>query len=231
MVSRIRTVKPDFFSHEKLYDLESKSGLPVRLCFIGLWTQCDREGRFKWRPRALKTRIAPYDDIDLGAVLDALAEGGFVERYEAGGEAFGWVPSFLDHQHVNHREAKSAIPSPRVGDASGTRASRVGDAARGEGNGTEGKGTEPNPREARVEALDISQNGNGRHWGSSAEWDRSTELMGRMKFDAAAVARVQDSPVDDMALVRLLADAESDRRVKKKAGWVLKALGRMESEL
>ena len=61
MTQRIRTVKPEFFQHEGLFDLEQFSGLPIRVAFAGLWTCCDREGRFKWRSRQLKTDILPYD--------------------------------------------------------------------------------------------------------------------------------------------------------------------------
>jgi hypothetical protein len=30
-MSRIRTIKPDFFTHEDLFDAEQESGLPLRL--------------------------------------------------------------------------------------------------------------------------------------------------------------------------------------------------------
>lgn len=55
-MSRIRTVKPELFKHEELFDAEQNSKLPLRLAFIGLFTVADREGRFKWRPRTLKAR-------------------------------------------------------------------------------------------------------------------------------------------------------------------------------
>ncbi len=58
-MARIRTIKPEFFLHDELFELEKETGLPVRLAFIGLWTQCDREGRFKWRPLRLKAAILP----------------------------------------------------------------------------------------------------------------------------------------------------------------------------
>ncbi len=61
MRSRIRTIKPEFFLHEGLHDL----GDPLaRLAFIGLWCYSDRAGRFRWKPRALKILILPYDDCD-----------------------------------------------------------------------------------------------------------------------------------------------------------------------
>jgi hypothetical protein len=105
---RIRTIKPEFFIHEELFELEKKSGLPVRLAFIGLWCAADREGRFKWQPRALGAQILPYDGADFGGILDALESGGFVVRY--GG--FGWIPGFLRHQQVNHRAPASQLPAP-----------------------------------------------------------------------------------------------------------------------
>ncbi|MFG1399858.1 hypothetical protein [Roseixanthobacter pseudopolyaromaticivorans] len=111
-MARIRTIKPELFKHESLFDLEARTGLPVRLAFMGLFTCCDREGRFKWRPRALKVDVMPYDDVDFSAVLDAMEAGGFVTRYEVDGESFGYIPSFSRHQNVNLREAASTIPAP-----------------------------------------------------------------------------------------------------------------------
>jgi hypothetical protein len=109
---RIRTIKPQFFKHEGLYDAEVSSGFPLRLAFAGLWTCCDREGRFPWRPRMLKTEIMPYDSVDFAAVLDCLADYGFIVRYNVGGETYGYVPTFTKHQVINNREQDSSIPAP-----------------------------------------------------------------------------------------------------------------------
>lgn len=150
-MSRIRTVKPELFKHEGLFDAEIETGLPLRLAFIGLFTACDREGRFAWRPRALKTDILPYDEIDISRVLDALVTRGFVVKYTVDGADYGAIPSWHRHQVINNREAKSEHPAPvdpiEVIDASATREPRVIDALqqlpRGkEGKGKEGKGTE-----------------------------------------------------------------------------------------
>ncbi|HTA24717.1 MAG TPA: hypothetical protein VK763_14390 [Terriglobales bacterium] len=152
---RIRTVKPEFFLHEDLYDLEKRTGLPIRLSFVGLWTCADREGRFRWRPRTLKAMILPFDDVDFGRVLDALATRGFIVKYEVSAEFYGCIPSWKRHQVINNRESASEIPAPgehltgQQLDACPTRAPRVDDAtstaleyAQAEGKGTEGKGTE-----------------------------------------------------------------------------------------
>lgn len=130
-MARIRTIKPEFFRHEDLYELEKATRLPIRLAYAGLWTCCDREGRFKWRPRSLKVEVLPYDDCDFSRVLDALATRGFVVKYRVSGEDYGHVPSFHAHQFINNREAPSTIPDPSLNeslDACLTRPSRDGDA-------------------------------------------------------------------------------------------------------
>lgn len=111
-MARIRNVKPELFRHGELFDLEVKFSLPLRLAFIGLWCQCDREGRFLWSPRRLKIDVLPYDDLDFESVLSALASGGFVSKYSVDGIAYGCVPAFLDHQLVSRSEPPSAIPGP-----------------------------------------------------------------------------------------------------------------------
>ena len=101
-MARIRTVKPELFKHEELFELEEQTGLPIRIAFVGLFTCCDREGRFKWRPRALKLDVLPYDMVDFSRVLDALTTRGFVVKYEVDGEVFGEIPSFKRHQTINN---------------------------------------------------------------------------------------------------------------------------------
>ncbi len=145
---RIRTIKPEFFTHDGLYDLEQKYKLPLRISFVGIWCFCDREGRFKWKPRQMKPCILPHDDVDFEKVLNALESGGFICRYESGGEDYGFVPSFLRHQIINNREMASQLPeppkdNPRVKDASKTPLVQV------QGKGREGKGKDivASPRE------------------------------------------------------------------------------------
>lgn len=138
---RIRTVKPELFTHDGLYDLEVETGLPIRLAFIALFTACDREGRFKWRPRQLGAQLLPYDLLDFSRVLDALTTRGFVQKYTVSGEEFGVIPTFTRHQLVNNRESASDLPKPPpdlICDACPTRAPRVPHATQGEGKGREG---------------------------------------------------------------------------------------------
>jgi hypothetical protein len=107
-------VKPEVATHEGLFDLEQATKLPIRFAWVMLWTVCDREGRFRWRPRMLKADVLPFDALDFGHVLDALASAGFIQRYESKGEAFGYIPTWHEHQAVNSRESASKLPSPPV---------------------------------------------------------------------------------------------------------------------
>lgn len=162
-MARIRTIKPELARHELLFELERETGLPVRFAWALLPTICDREGRFKWRPRDLKLDILPYDDCDFSRVLDAWLTRGQVVKYRVGREWFGWIPTFKKHQNVNNKESPSSLPaadeaeeivdhrSQQVANATPTRDSRDDDAtttrderegghASLEGKGREGKG-------------------------------------------------------------------------------------------
>lgn len=154
-MGRIRTVKPDLFVHEELFQDEIDTSLPLRIAFIGLFTQCCRDGRFKWRVRPLKLAILPYDDdVDFSAVLDALWTRGYVSKYKVDLEFYGFIPTWKRHQHINNREMKSRLPKPsdnsivypRVEDTKETRLQGKGR----EGKGMEGISTTFSPKKPRV---------------------------------------------------------------------------------
>ena len=144
-MARIRTIKPELARHRVLFDLERETGAPFRFIWAMFPTVCDREGRFRWRPWDLKLDIAPYDEIDFGAVMDRLHAEGMIERYEHDGQQYGVIPTFLKHQTVNLRESASSLPSPhdensKMHPARARTCMHVH--ARGEGKGREGKGRE-----------------------------------------------------------------------------------------
>ena len=133
---RIRTIKPEFFLHDGLYELETETGFPIRIAFAGLWCVADREGRFKWEPRRIGVQVLPYDGIDFSRVLDALTTRGFIVKYSEEGVEYGFIPTFGKHQVVNNRERESVLPIPTgvsICDASPTRQSRVDHASKAEG--------------------------------------------------------------------------------------------------
>ena len=141
-MARIRTVKPELFLHESLFDAEVETGLPLRLAFIGLFCQCDREGRFRWEPRRLKAQILPYEETDFSRVLDALKTRGFVRKYKHDGREYGDIPSWNKHQSVNNRERKSEMPKFVASDeleTTSTRQRRDNDACQSFPSGTRNK--------------------------------------------------------------------------------------------
>ncbi len=107
-MARSRLLKPEFFTDERLGDLEPLT----RLLFAGLWTIADREGRLEDRPRRIRAEVLPYDDCDVEPMLAALAAAGFIERYEAEGGRYIAIPGFARHQRPHSREVESAIPAP-----------------------------------------------------------------------------------------------------------------------
>jgi hypothetical protein len=107
-MARIRSIKPSFFTNENLAELSYAH----RLCFIGLWTLADREGRLEDRPRRIKAALFPYDDLDVDGLLTGLADEGFIVRYTADGAEYIAVLNFSKHQHPKSDEWPSVIPAP-----------------------------------------------------------------------------------------------------------------------
>jgi hypothetical protein len=108
-MARIRSIKPEFFDDEDLCAF----GPWHRLCFAGLWTQADKAGRIEDRPRRLKTRIFPYDDLDFESLLKDLATSGFIVRYVVEGKHYICIPedSWDEHQRPRKDEHESSFPS------------------------------------------------------------------------------------------------------------------------
>lgn len=161
MKARIRTIKPEALSHEELWDLEVESGHPIFRAWVGLICHADREGRFKWRPRTLKSGILPHWEGDFAQVLDALEKGGFIQSYEVDGEKLGCIPTFSEHQRVNAREAQSDLPAPPGHEQApegasplpgGAPAPHVHARVEGKGTGTEGNGSEEEQKEPSGDA-------------------------------------------------------------------------------
>lgn len=142
-MGRIRTVKPDFFRHELLQELEQNNPkMKPMLVFEGLWTCCDKEGRFEWKPRNLKLDILPFVQFDMEKTLELLRQSELVTRYEVDGRQYGSIPTFKDHQRISgkEKEAPSRFPEPNRG-STGEAPEKHPGAREGKGNGVqEGNG-------------------------------------------------------------------------------------------
>jgi len=105
-MARIRTVKPSFFRHERLQELElDNPGCYVMIVFMGLWTLCDSKGRFEYKPRQIKLDVLPFLEFDMGNTLDILVNNGFILCYESQKNTYGKIPTFVEHQRITGKEA------------------------------------------------------------------------------------------------------------------------------
>lgn len=105
-MARARNIKPGFFKNPELAELPFE----YRLLYIGLWVLADREGRLEDRAKRIRMEVFPADDVDVEAGLHALAGKKQIVRYEVEGNAYVWIPAFLEHQHPHPKEVASAIP-------------------------------------------------------------------------------------------------------------------------
>lgn len=108
-MARVRNLKPGFFSNEDLAECTPWA----RLCFAGLWTIADREGRLEDRPKRIKGQLFPMDSIEVEPLLVELVQHGFLIRYTVNGHGFIQVIEFSKHQNPHHREPSSVIPPPK----------------------------------------------------------------------------------------------------------------------
>lgn len=107
-MARIRTIKPDFWTDEKL----SECSLSARLLFIGLWTFADDEGRMEYNPARLRMQIFPdgsVKDSKLIEMIGELSERSVIRIYVVDGKQYLDIPNFVKHQKIN-RPTPSKIP-------------------------------------------------------------------------------------------------------------------------
>lgn len=113
-MARIRNIKPDFFRHEHLQDLEAAHpGAYIMLVYQALWTQCDANGIFPWKPRTLKLDILPFLHYDLEATMHILLQHGYIRQFQTEGNTYGIVPTFKTHQRITGKEATEGEKYPK----------------------------------------------------------------------------------------------------------------------
>lgn len=110
---RIRSIKPQFFSDEKV----GKLTRDARLLFIGIWCWSDDEGIIIWLPEYLRSIIFPYDGFtvqEVQALMKQLTNKKMVRAYRTKrnhGETYAQVVNFNVHQRIN-RPQPSSLPKP-----------------------------------------------------------------------------------------------------------------------
>ncbi|MCC6227191.1 MAG: hypothetical protein IT195_12410 [Microthrixaceae bacterium] len=106
-MARIRTIKPEFFSSERIAKLTDAA----KITFIGLWCEADDYGVVHANPRVLKGHIWPLDDTitayDINTHLEELENGEpLIHRYTVDGKDYALIHGFTEHQKVSKPSQK-----------------------------------------------------------------------------------------------------------------------------
>lgn len=109
-MARARNIKPSFFKNDELAELS----FDARLCFVGLWTLADCNGRLELRPKRIKAELFPYDNVDVEKIVINLDKYRFIRIYSVQGKQYIEIANFTKHQnpHKNERDKGSEIPAP-----------------------------------------------------------------------------------------------------------------------
>lgn len=107
-MARQRMLHPDFFTDPKVVSCSPLA----RLLFQGLWCLADKEGRLEGDLMALKLRVLPADNCDVGKLLGELITVGLVRAYAVEGRALLYLPGFLKRQRPHPKEPGSRLPAP-----------------------------------------------------------------------------------------------------------------------
>lgn len=91
---RIRSIHPEFWTDEDIVEASAFA----RLLLIGLGIQADDKGIFPWKPKTLKMRCLPGDDVDVSELLVELEGLGLIMSYEMEGKKWGAIKNFRKHQ-------------------------------------------------------------------------------------------------------------------------------------
>jgi hypothetical protein len=105
-MARIRSIKPDFWTDEKI----TECSLSARLLFIGTWNFADDRGNLPRSTKKLKMQIFPGDDIDCEPLVQELIDHGLLIEYSVNGEKFLHIKGFLKHQKINRPSKNGLVP-------------------------------------------------------------------------------------------------------------------------
>lgn len=99
-MARIRTVKPEFWTDEKIIQLPYEA----RLLFIGMWNFADDDGCLVDEPDRIKMQVLPADHTNAALLIDLLVAAGLVIRIELpDGRDVLMVKHFAEHQKISHK--------------------------------------------------------------------------------------------------------------------------------
>lgn len=104
-MARIRSIKPDFWTDEKVVELSAFG----RLLFIGLWNFADDEGRMVFSEKKIKMQIFPSDTLDMSGLFGEIRREKMIEVYSIDNVEYLQIVGFSKHQKIDRRQ-KSKLP-------------------------------------------------------------------------------------------------------------------------
>lgn len=106
-MSRIRSVHPGLATDEAYMamSITAKAAWPL------LWTECDDNGAFEWKPLVLKARLFPADNINFAEILSELERLDCIKSYEHNGRIYALVRNFTKFQRPKKPQSRHFIPA------------------------------------------------------------------------------------------------------------------------
>ncbi len=147
-MSRIRTIKPDFWRDESLSNVSAEAALLA----IGLLNHCDDEGFFNANPKLVQSDIFPLRDLvsTTTVLLRELESIGYLSMFVGtDGKTYGEVINFSKHQVINKKTTSKIKKLRKLPDNYGS-----GDVSLP--SGMEWKGKEEEEEEANASVTDKS---------------------------------------------------------------------------
>lgn len=105
-MSRIRSVHPGLFTDEAFVCLSDAA----QVFFIGLWTECDDQGAFEWKPVQLRLKLRGNRDGSVEPILAELEAANCIVSYEHQGKKYGLVRNFQRFQRPKKPNSLHFIP-------------------------------------------------------------------------------------------------------------------------
>lgn len=97
-MARIRTIKPEFWTDEKIGSVS----IPSRLLLVGALNFADDHGGLDRSSKQLKAQVFPYDAIDCEPLVLELIRAGLLIEYQVADGKYLHIKGFHKHQKVDH---------------------------------------------------------------------------------------------------------------------------------
>lgn len=88
-------------------------GKYIMLTFSGLWSLCDNQGVFLYKPRSIKLDILPFLKFKMEDTLSVLVQNNLIKIFTHESEQYGYIPTFLTHQRLTSKEVQEGRRFPQ----------------------------------------------------------------------------------------------------------------------